>query len=332
MSRPLVSVLINNYNYQQYLEQAIDSAIAQDYVPIEIIVVDDGSTDDSRSVIGRYGSKIRAIFKSNGGQASAFNAGVNASRGDILCFLDSDDFWRPDKVTRVVEAYAGLERPVPLLVHHRLTVKDEAGNGMDGQLFGTLHLNPLNMAEYARKYKYIYYQASATSGMTINRSLAEMVFPLPENDVRTCADDFIVRAASLVAALYSIEPVLGTYRVHGKNHWFSTDRRMSPEFLATLDSYLNMKLAENGIEATSSYFDSMYCWWDLVREGRYLTMGVLMIKVCVRQRDKHTFGHTYRFVFYGLKSSKSYKAVRNMLKVAVAFAHNLRRGVQCFFG
>ena len=88
MSGPLVSVLINNYNYQQYLEQAIDSALAQDYVPIEIIVVDDGSTDDLRSIIGRYGSKIRAVFKSNGGQASAFNAGVNASRGDILCFLD----------------------------------------------------------------------------------------------------------------------------------------------------------------------------------------------------------------------------------------------------
>ena len=140
--------------------------------------------------------------------------------------------------------------------------------------------------------------------MTINRSLAEMIFPLPEKDVRTCADDFIVRAASLIAALYSIEPVLGTYRIHGKNHWFSTDRRMSPEFLATLDCYLNRKLAENGIEATSSYFYLMYCWWDLVKEKRYFTLGFLMIKVCVRQRDKHTFGHTYRFVFYGTQVIK----------------------------
>jgi len=86
-----VSVLINNYNYREYLAQAIHSAIAQDYQPIEIIAVDDGSTDDSRSIISRYGAKIGAIFQSNSGQASAFNTGVSAARGDIFCFLDVDD-------------------------------------------------------------------------------------------------------------------------------------------------------------------------------------------------------------------------------------------------
>src|SRR5450631_2550416 len=90
MSGPLVSVLINNYNYREYLAQAIDSALSQDYDPIEIIVVDDGSTDDSRSIIARYGTKIRTVFQNNSGQASAFNAGINAAQGDILCFLDSD--------------------------------------------------------------------------------------------------------------------------------------------------------------------------------------------------------------------------------------------------
>jgi glycosyltransferase involved in cell wall biosynthesis len=309
MSGPLVSVLINNYNYRDYLVQAIESALAQEYRPIEIIVVDDGSTDDSRSIITRYGTKIRTVFQNNGGQASAFNAGVNAAQGDILCFLDSDDYWRPNKVTKVVEVYSGLKKPGPLLVHHRLTIKDEAGNGMDGRLFGTLHKNPLNMAEYARKYKYIYYQASATSGMSINRSLAELIFPLPEKDVRTCADDFVVRAASLVAALYSIEPVLGIYRVHGSNHWFSSNRRMSVEFLTTLDSYLNQKLADNNIVGTISYFDSMYCWWDLVKDRAWLKLIVKMIRICVLQRDKHTFGHTYRFV-------------RDVSKIIYERAHN----------
>jgi glycosyltransferase involved in cell wall biosynthesis len=296
MSRPLVSVLINNYNYRDYLVQAIESALAQEYYPIEIIVVDDGSTDDSRSIISRYGTKIRHIFQSNGGQASAFNAGVNAARGDILCFLDADDYWEPNKVTQVVEVYSGLEKPRPLLVHHRLAIKDQAGGGIDGQLFGTLHRNPLNMAEYARKYKYIGYHASATSGMSINRSLAEMLFPLPEKGVRTCADDFIVRAASLVAALYAIEPVLGTYRVHGSNRWFSTNRRMSVEFLTTLDTYLNQKLASNGIVGMISYYKSMYCWWDLIKDRSWLELMVKMVGICLSQRDKHTFGHTYRFI------------------------------------
>jgi glycosyltransferase involved in cell wall biosynthesis len=311
MSSPLVSVLINNYNYRDYLVQAIESALAQEYHPIEVIVVDDGSTDDSQSIITRYGTKIRTVFQSNHGQASAFNAGFNAAQGDILCFLDSDDYWRPNKVTKVVEVYSRLEKPGPLLVHHRLTIKDEAGGSMDGQLFGTLHQNPLNMAEYARKYRYIYYQASATSGMSINRSLAEMIFPLPEKGVRTCADDFIVRAASLVAALYSIEPVLGTYRVHGSNHWFSTNRRMSVEFLTTLDSYLNQTLANNGIIGTISYYDSMYCWWDLVDDRSWLKLIITMVKICVIQRDKHTFGHTYRFVRDVAKIS--YERARNKL-------------------
>jgi len=267
-------------------------------------VVDDGSTDDSRSVISRYGAKIRTVLQNNSGQASAFNAGVSAAYGDIFCFLDSDDYWRPDKVTKVVELYARLEELGPLLVHHRLLIKYDGRSVMGDQLFGKVHHNPLNLAQYARKYKYISYEASATSGMSINRSLAEMLFPLPETNIRTSADDFIVRASSLVAALYSMEPVLGTYRVHDTNHWFCTDRRMSPEFLSTLDSYLNHKLAENNIDASISYFDSMYCWCDLVTDKRWFALIWKMVKLCVMQRDKHTFGFAYRLVCFVAKTQR----------------------------
>src|SRR5688572_29854944 len=93
--QPLVSVIVNNYNYGRFLAQAIDSALSQDYPRLEVIVVDDGSTDDSREIIARYGSKISPVLKANGGQASAFNAGFNASRGDVVIFLDSDDQLAP---------------------------------------------------------------------------------------------------------------------------------------------------------------------------------------------------------------------------------------------
>src|ERR1700733_6356835 len=101
MSTFFVTILINNYNYGRYLSKAIESALAQNYSDFEIIVVDDGSTDESREVIARYAGKIKPVLKLNGGQASAFNAGYAASRGDIICLLDSDDWFLPGKVGAV---------------------------------------------------------------------------------------------------------------------------------------------------------------------------------------------------------------------------------------
>ena len=100
--QPLVSILINNYNYDQFLHDAISSALNQTYPNIEIVVVDDGSTDNSSEIIASYGDAIIPVLKANGGQASAFNAGFAASRGDIICFLDADDIFIPEKVDEVV--------------------------------------------------------------------------------------------------------------------------------------------------------------------------------------------------------------------------------------
>src|SRR5687768_5034795 len=92
---PLVSVVINNYNYGRYLGPAIDSALQQSYPCVEVIVVDDGSTDHSRAVIAGYGHRIIPIYKANGGQASALNAGYEESQGEIVIFLDADDLLGP---------------------------------------------------------------------------------------------------------------------------------------------------------------------------------------------------------------------------------------------
>src|SRR4051812_16040279 len=93
---PWASIIINNYNYGHFLRDAIDSALAQTYPCTEVIVVDDGSTDDSREVIAGYGQRVTAVFKENGGQASAFNAGFAASRGEVVVFLDADDTLLPN--------------------------------------------------------------------------------------------------------------------------------------------------------------------------------------------------------------------------------------------
>src|SRR6266436_6656458 len=106
--QPLVSILISNYNYGAYLGEAIESALQQTYDKLEIVICDDGSTDGSPRILERYRSldrRIRVVYQANGGQSLALNAAFHKSTGDIICLLDADDVFMPDKVRRVVEAF-----------------------------------------------------------------------------------------------------------------------------------------------------------------------------------------------------------------------------------
>src|SRR5690242_13648165 len=100
----LASVVVNNYNYARFLPEAIDSALDQTWAETEVIVVDDGSSDRSREIIAGYGDRIVRVFKENGGQNSALNAGFSRSRGDVILFLDSDDALLPTAAAAAVEA------------------------------------------------------------------------------------------------------------------------------------------------------------------------------------------------------------------------------------
>ena len=102
---PKVSIIIPAYNQEQFVTQAVDSALAQTYPNVEVIVIDDGSTDGTRDVLANYGKKIKYIHQQNKGLAGARNTGILAAQGDYLLFLDSDDIIPPSK----------LELQVPLL-------------------------------------------------------------------------------------------------------------------------------------------------------------------------------------------------------------------------
>jgi glycosyltransferase involved in cell wall biosynthesis len=102
-----VSVLIDTYNHESYIEQAIVSVLEQDFLDAktEILVVDDGSTDRTAEIVRRFEPRVRLIEKSNGGQASAFNAAIPEARGEIIAFLDGDDWWTKEKLSAVVDAF-----------------------------------------------------------------------------------------------------------------------------------------------------------------------------------------------------------------------------------
>src|SRR3954463_5985134 len=101
-NRSLVSIVIPCFNYGHYLGYAVDSALAQTYKPIEVIVVDDGSEDDTAAVVARYGSAVTYRRKANGGLSSARNTGARGATGDHIVFLDADNLLDPKYVERCV--------------------------------------------------------------------------------------------------------------------------------------------------------------------------------------------------------------------------------------
>ncbi len=112
-SEPLVSAIIPTYNRADIVCEAIASVLAQTYRNIEIIVVDDGSTDGTKQALTRYEGKVRVVVQANGGPSAARNRGVAVSRGELVGFLDSDDLWMPSKIERQVALLAEAGPLVP---------------------------------------------------------------------------------------------------------------------------------------------------------------------------------------------------------------------------
>lgn len=212
---PLVSVLICNFNYGRYIGEAVESALRQTWEHMEVLVVDDGSTDDSRSVLAQFGDRVRVIHKENGGQASAFNVGIAEARGEIICFLDSDDLWYPDKVSRVVVKFRDSDWG---MVCHDL---DEIDG--EGRALGTTHIrrNGTRLEEgnlYTHLTEYGFpWVFGPTSGISLRADVARSILPLPEADWRTCADNLLVTHALCHAQVGALPVALGQYRYHGSN-------------------------------------------------------------------------------------------------------------------
>lgn len=219
--KPLVTALICNYNYGHYLAEAIDSALAQTWNNLEVLVVDDGSTDDSREVLKRYAERIRIILKDNGGQASAFNAGIAEAHGEIICFLDSDDTWKPEKVERVVAKYQEASWG---LVCHDLELIDARNPSKKGRLWTEFTRSRLRSGDLLdclinEGYPWVF---PPTAGMSLPISIARQIVPMPESEWRICADNPIAYAAVCHAPVGVIRCSLGSYRIHSKNSFAGT--------------------------------------------------------------------------------------------------------------
>ncbi len=228
MILPKVSIVINNYNYESFLGEAIESALDQTYANKEIIVVDDGSTDNSKRVIENFSESIKAVYKENGGQGSAFNEGLKHVEGAIVAFLDADDVLAPSAIEQVVDTFETNQKLV--CVRWRLALIDE-----DGCLLGasnpaknldvpTGDLMPSIIENGWR------YPTPPTSGNAFLTSVLKDFFPIPAA-IRRCCDVYLFGNTPMRGAMAFIPEELGYYRQHvaKKNHFRLNQRKVVEE-------------------------------------------------------------------------------------------------------
>jgi glycosyltransferase involved in cell wall biosynthesis len=225
MTQPLVSILINNYNYGDYLGDAIDSALAQTYAPIEVIVVDDGSTDHSDQILAAYHDRVTVVKQANGGQAAAFNTGFAQSRGEIICFLDADDWFAPDKVMQVVTRLQA--DPALGWCFHALAMWHvQTGERVNTSVTGRSGVYDIRQPMQRGKLTGYLPINVATSGLCFRRSLLQQLLPMPEM-IRITSDDYLKYAAFGLTAGDVVLADLATQRLHGNNAYTARDDRRS---------------------------------------------------------------------------------------------------------
>lgn len=215
------SVIVTCYNYRDFVEEAVDSALAQTRAPAQVIVVDDGSTDGSGELLrARYGDdpRVTLLFGENGGQLAAFQRGAAVATGDVLCFLDADDRWLPTHLEQVGALY-DTRRDIDFVF-------------TDVQLFGddqrrlayadrALDLGYTVISTHALAHWY----GAPTSAITLRRPMALRCLDLPEDFRaiwRISADNCLVFGAGVFGGRKYFLPT-GTmqYRIHGNNGWWS---------------------------------------------------------------------------------------------------------------
>ena len=206
------SVIVDNYNYEQYVGEAIDSALSQSYEPVEVIVVDDGSADGSAEVIDGYGDRITPVFKPNGGQASAFNEAFERAHGDVVIFLDADDLLLKDAVANAVAAMAeGVSK-----VHWPLWEIDVRGERTGGIVDPDLPQG--DFREAVRRFGpgvEDTWPNAATSGNAWSRVFLERVLPMPH--LVTGTDIYLSGLAGAFGRFVTLPEPQSLYRVHGSN-------------------------------------------------------------------------------------------------------------------
>jgi glycosyltransferase involved in cell wall biosynthesis len=254
MSRPRVSVIVDTFNHESYIAKALDSVMSQvgDFSPdeVEVLVVDDGSSDKTPEILESYSAKVRILRKANGGQASAFNAAIAATTGEIVAFLDGDDWWETGKLRAVVRAFD--ENPTIAAVGHGFYEVMEDAPPREMFVPDQTRILDLSSIEAARIAD-LGRTLLGTSRLAVRRHVLDQLGNIPEKLV-FCADTPILTIALAMGGALVLDKPLCFYRIHGSSLFSVTHHdprklRARAEIQRFLLEYLSGRLAEMGVQA-----------------------------------------------------------------------------------
>jgi glycosyltransferase involved in cell wall biosynthesis len=249
MTTPHISVLIDTYNHERYIEKAIVSVLEQDFPAeeVEILVVDDGSTDRTPEIIGKFVPRVRYLRKENGGQASAFNACLPELHGRIVSFLDGDDWWAKEKLAAIADAFE-RNPEIAAVGHGFYEVRD---NEPPREMFVPAKTCRLDLTSVeAARLANAGLTLLGTSRLSVRREVLNRIGPVPHEVVFFDAPIFTL-ALALGGAIILDRP-LCYYRQHSQNLYapIAMDEatlRRTFERLGFLLSYVPPRLAEFGV-------------------------------------------------------------------------------------
>ncbi|HET6145809.1 MAG TPA: glycosyltransferase family 2 protein [Candidatus Acidoferrales bacterium] len=212
---PRVTVLIDTYNHERFIERAVLSVFNQDMPmdDVEILIVDDGSTDGTPEIVLQFEPRVRLIRKENGGQASAFNLGFAHARGEIIATLDGDDWWAKDKLRRVIDTLES--NPDVGIVGHGFHEEYSDGRPLGLILPGKTYRLDLASEENAELFRHLA-AFFGTSRMTVRKRVLEQIVPIPE-ELTIEADEYIFTLAPAIGPAMILNEPLCNYVIHSGN-------------------------------------------------------------------------------------------------------------------
>ena len=250
MARSFVSVLIDTYNHERFIEQAIVSVLEQDFSAAdrEIIVLDDGSTDRTPEIVKKFEPRVRLLRKENGGQASAFNAGIPECKGEIIAFLDGDDWWATGKLQAVAGALAG-DAFIGIVGHGITEVFPDSSEHV--QLLKEVPRFRIDSEIGARTFR-LRKSFLGTSRMTIRAAVLHRIGRVPEA-LAVQADEYLFTLAAFLSEASILRESLTFYRLHAGNAFQVSDGntqalRRKQKVLEVLAQSLSAKLEQQKVE------------------------------------------------------------------------------------